>query len=148
MAASGTIASSIHHVHNHSSPTLDKYGPSNSVSSDRAVPENLTEEESSSSVTSELSTSAQSSGQDTVPSKPPVSRGRSPVHMFEIGKDFLVPITKLPLKQSNVLLAAATFAITVFGLAWYSYRADRIARWTAAKDFYQQCQEIFVREAA
>ena len=49
------------------------------------------------------------------------------------------------IKTSSVLFAAATFILTVIGLAWFSYRADRIARWTAAKDFYQQCQAIFVR---
>lgn len=44
----------------------------------------------------------------------------------------------------SATLALATFIIAVTGLVYYSYRSDQLARWTAAKDFLQQCQNIQV----
>ena len=47
-------------------------------------------------------------------------------------------------KTAGALLTGATFIITVLGLAYFSYRQDCMARWTAAKDFYVECQALWV----
>ena len=46
------------------------------------------------------------------------------------------------------ILKTATFSVTaftgIFGLGYYSYRADVLARWTATKEFWILCRDLEV----
>lgn len=35
--------------------------------------------------------------------------------------------------------------MTIFGLVYYAHRTDKLARWTAAKDYLEQCRNELVR---
>ena len=58
-------------------------------------------------------------------------------------RDLLTRLPNTPLTKAS--FTTATFIITIFGLTYFSYRQDQISRWTAAKDFYTQCQLLWVR---
>lgn len=39
----------------------------------------------------------------------------------------------------------AMLMMTIFGLVYYAHRTDKLARWTAAKDYLEQCRNELVR---
>lgn len=54
-------------------------------------------------------------------------------------KNELGPVWKRSLKTIAILAKVISFACTLLALAYFAVRSDRMARWTAAKEFYEMC---------
>ena len=50
-------------------------------------------------------------------------------------------------QKFGAVLAIAAFIFNLIGFLYFSYRADQNATWTTAKDFFGQCQTLWVRQS-